>query len=311
MAIYIPAGSTFLCPLKVLLEPQTHTPNVLPDPPAQASKATSTVFSRDPVSPGPVCPIFSCAWTSNWPVVSSSRFVDPMASTTLRKKTKVLLVAWRARSGRSRPSRPPSSGLPGSSLPGPRRRSFRPASRFLSRASVFLLPRKLGHLGGASPHTSLDSRAPSWAPLFCVTWGSPSASELRNPSRGVPRPRPRGTARAAVLCVQRLRTCLRGGPERTPFSSAAGSLLLGLGGSIIAPPPRRARVWKCQRRHFPASSTSRGSGRFRDRLPRASGIVPPWYHLPREQLRLSPLLSRVLPSPAVPSDNLFSISQQA
>lgn len=223
MAIYIPAGSTFLCPLQVLLEPQTHTPNVLPDPPAQASKATSTVFSRDPVSPGPVCPIFSCAWTSNRPVVSSSRFVDPMASTTLRKKTNVLLVAWRARSGRSRPSRPPSSGLPGSSLPGPRRRSFRPASRFLSRASVFLLPRKLGHLGGASPHASLDSRAPSWAPLFCETWGSPSASELRNPSRGGPRPRPRGTARAAVLCVQRLRTCLRGGPERITFSSATAS----------------------------------------------------------------------------------------
>lgn len=88
MAIYIPAGSTFLCPLQVLLEPQTHTPNVLPDPPAQASKATSTVFSRDPVPPGPVCPIFSCAWTSNRPVVSSSTFVDPMASITLRKKNR-------------------------------------------------------------------------------------------------------------------------------------------------------------------------------------------------------------------------------
>lgn len=306
MAIYIPADSTFLCPLQVLLEPQTHTPNVLPDPPAQASKATSTVFSRDPVSPGPVCPIFSCAWTSNRPVVSSSRFVDPMASTTLRKKTNVLLLAWRARSGRSRPSRPPSSGLPGSSLPGPRRRSFRPASRFLSRASVFLLPRKLGHLGGASPHASLDSRAPSWAPLFCVTWGSPSASELRNPSRGGPRPRPRGTARAAVLCVQRLRTCLRGGPERTPFSSATGSLLLGLSGSVIAPPGVEMST-----QTFPCLLHFQRFGAFPRPPPKGLGDCPPRYHLPREQLRLSPLLSRVLPSPAVPSDNLFSISQQA
>lgn len=132
------------------------------------------------------------------------------------------------------PPKPPTVIGPAGFLPPGASTSVIPPG--LSRASVFLLPRKLGHLGGASPHASLDSRAPSWAPLFCVTWGSPSASELRNPSRGVPRPRPRGTARAAVLCVQRLRTCLRGGPERTPFSSATGSLLLGLSGSVIAPP---------------------------------------------------------------------------